>query len=368
VASVFAAKKEAAMPARRPLLRVLAVSALLGGLLGIPATAGGAEHQRYEFATPVFGLDTARDGSLLVADAGAGIVRLRNGEGRLIVELPGVTDMAPIGNRSMWAVTGGGEGETAGHLFHVRHRRARPIADLIAFEEEFNPDGGVIESNPFDVATLSGREALVADAAGNDLLIVDRKGNIDWVATFPQELVSTDDIKDLVGCPDPPPEFEDICDLPPMMPADPVPTGVIIGPDGAYYVGELKGFPAPRNESRVWRIEPGTRHAKCGSAIRSEGSACSIVADGFTSIVDLNIGRHGTVYVTEFDEATWFAIEAGIPGEGGTVNECNPRSWSCSELETGLLMSIATTEAKRGRVYTAIKVLIPGEAEVIRIR
>jgi hypothetical protein len=252
-------------------------------------------------------------------------------------------------------------------LFRVSRGRARAIADLFAFEEEFNPDGGVIESNPFDVAKLSGGKALVADAAGNDLLIVDRRGNIDWVATLPQELVSTDDIKDLVGCPNPPPEFEEICDLPPMMPADSVPTGVTIGPDGAYYVGELKGFPAPRNESRIWRIEPGTRHAKCGSAIRSEGSACSVVADGFTSIIDLNIGRDGTVYVTEFDEASWFAVEIG-KGEGGTVNECNPRSWTCSELATGLLMSVATTEAKRGRVYTAIKALIPGEAEVIRLR
>ena len=31
----------------------------------------------YQFATPVFGIDTAPDGSLLVADAGAGIVELR---------------------------------------------------------------------------------------------------------------------------------------------------------------------------------------------------------------------------------------------------------------------------------------------------
>jgi hypothetical protein len=96
------------MPARKPWFRVLAASALLAGLLGTPATAGGTDHRRYEFATPVFGLDDAPDGSLLVADAGAGIVRLRNGHGRLIVELPGVTDMAPIGNRSMWAVRASG--------------------------------------------------------------------------------------------------------------------------------------------------------------------------------------------------------------------------------------------------------------------
>lgn len=352
------------MLARRSRFRLLAVSALVVGLFAIPETAGAGKPPKYEFATPVFGLDTAPNGDLLVADAGAGIVRLRGGKGKLIVELPGVTDMAPIGGGSMWAVTGGGEGDLDFKLFLARRGRARPIADLLAFEEKFNPDGGVIESNPFDVATLSGRKALVADAAGNDLLIVDRKGNVDWVATFPQELVSTDDIKELVGCPNPPPEFEEICDLPPMMPADPVPTGVTIGKDGAYYVGELKGFPAPRNESRVWRIEPGTRHAKCGTPA-SRG--CKVVADGFTSIIDLNVGRHGTIYVTELDEASWFAMEIG-KGVGGTVNACKPRSWSCKELASGLPMSMATTEGKRGRVYTVIKALIPGEAEVIRIK
>jgi hypothetical protein len=350
------------MLARRGRFRLLAVSALLVGLLVIPEAAQAADVTGYEFATPLFGLDTAPNGDLLVADAGAGIVGLKDGKGKLIVELPGVTDMSPIGRGSMWAVTGGGEGDLAFKVFLARRGRARPIADLLAFEEEFNPDGGVIESNPFDVATLSGRNALVADAAGNDLLIVDRKGNVDWVATFPQELVSTDDIKELVGCPNPPPEFEEICDLPPMMPADSVPTSVTIGPDGAYYVGELKGFPAPRNESRVWRIERGARHAECGTS-----PACSVVADGFTSIIDLSSGRDGTVYVTEFDEASWFAVEIGRP-EGGTVNACNPKSWSCEELATGLLMSVATTEGKRGKVYTAIKVLIPGEAEVIRIK
>jgi hypothetical protein len=182
------------MLAPRGKFRLLAVSALLATLFAIPETARAGDVPEYEFATPVFGLDTAPDGSLLVADSGAGIVELRKGKGRLIVELPGVTDMAPIGRGSMWAVTSFGGGDTDGKLFRISLGRKHALADLFAFEEEFNPDGGVVESNPFDVAALSGGKALVADAAGNDLLVVDRKGNIDWVATFPQELVSTDDI------------------------------------------------------------------------------------------------------------------------------------------------------------------------------
>ncbi len=110
----------------------------------------------------------------------------------------------------------------------------------------------------------------------------------------------------------------------------------------------------------MWRIAPGTRHAQCGAS-----PACSVVADGFTSITGLNSGPDGTIYVTELDEATWFAIEANIGSLGGTVNACDPSSWSCSEVATGLPMSIASTVGKDGTVYAAIKVLIPGEAEVI---
>lgn len=54
-------------------------------------------------------------------------------------------------------------------------------------------------------------------------------------------------------------------------------------------------------------------------------------------------------------------------GANPTVNTCNPSSWVCSEVATGLPMSIASTVGKDGTVYAAIKVLIPGEAEVIAL-
>jgi hypothetical protein len=219
----------------------------------------------YDFTAPLFGLAVAPDGSLLVADAGAGIVELRKGAGALIAELPGVTDVAPIGGGVMYATRGG----PGGALFRVSRGATRQVVDLNAFEADVNPDGGEILSNPFDVAVLSGGEALVAAAAANAILTVDSSGRVDWVATLPTELVSTANIKSLAGCPTAPPQFASVCEFPAMLPAQGVPTSVAIGPDGAYYVGELKGFPAPTGASRVWRIEPGTRQATCGSS-----SAC----------------------------------------------------------------------------------------------
>lgn len=316
----------------------------------------------YDFATPLFGLATAPDGSLLVADAGAGIVELRKGTGALIAELPGVTDLAPIGRGDMFAVRGGGPGQTTGALFRVSRGSIRQIGDLYAFEAAVNPHPTAVDSNPFDVAALTGGTALVADAGGNDLLIVDQAGNVDWIAMFPDEPVSTADLKSLAGCPAPPPGSEFICGLPPMLPAQAVSTSVAIGEDGAYYVGELKGFPAPRGESRVWRIEPGTLHADCGSS-----PACTVVADGFTSIVDLAFGPDGTLYVVELDEASWAAVEFQLPGLGGTVNACDTSSWTCSEVATELPMPIAVTVGRDGTVYAAINAVVPGAAQVIAL-
>lgn len=268
--------------------------------------------------------------------------------------------MAPIGRGDMFAVTGNGDPVTGWRLFRVSHGRTREIANLLDFETKVNPDGGEIDSNPFDVAALSGGRALVADAGGNDLLIVGPKGKVDWVATLPDQLVPTDNAKKLVGCPDAPPELADICGLPEMIPAQAVATSVAVGPDGAYYVGELKGFPFPLGMSRIWRIEPGTRHAQCGTS-----PACTVVADGFTSIVDLAFGPDGRLYVDEFDEASSGAVELaiffGLPSQmvGGTVNVCNPADWSCSEVATGLSMPIAVAVNKTGKVSVAVDALTP---------
>ena len=321
----------------------------------------------YPFVTPVFGLDTARDGSLLVADAGAGIVRFRGGRGRLIADLPSVSDVAPAWF-GLVAVTGGTtdpnqETPLRRKLFRVVGGETRQVADLAAFEASVNPDGGVIESNPFDVEALWDGSALVADAAANALLMVDRNGHVDWIATLPSEVVSTTNVKELEGCPNGPPL---ICNLPPEIPAEAVATSVAVGPDGAFYVGELKGFPAPTGRSRIWRIKPHARHARCG-----ESADCRVVADGFTSIVDLSFGSDGTLHVVELDEASWYAIEVTQTPIGGTVNACRRQrwtgSWQCDVEAGGLLMPTAATVDTRGRVRVVVNALIPGSAEIVTL-
>ncbi|MGZ8595237.1 MAG: ScyD/ScyE family protein [Actinomycetota bacterium] len=315
----------------------------------------------YDFVTPVFGLAAAPNGNLFVADAGQGVVKLSADAGSLVVPLRGVDDVAPLGHGRLFALTGGGPRPRDGSLYKIVAGHRHRVASLSAYEAAKNPDGGEIDSNPYAVAALGSRRALVADAGGNSVLFVNARGGVNWVATLPDELAPTDNAKQLAGCPDAPPDFAFICDLPDEIPAQAVATSVAVGPDGAWYVGELKGFPGPIGMSKIRRIEPGTRHAHCGTDPR-----CSVAFDGFTSIVDLSFGPDGMLYVTEIDEASFLALEVGAGSKGGTVNACQLGGY-CTKVAKDLPMPTASTVGKGGQLYAAIWGLVPGSAQVVEI-
>lgn len=312
------------------------------------------------FTSPVFGFDAQPNGNFLVADAGAGVlqVNLQKGQSDLIASLPGVSDVAAVGSGSLFAITGGGEGDTAARLFMVSKGNMSQIADLGAFEAANDPDGAGVDSNPFDVAALSGSTALVADAGGNSILIAKKNGDIDWVATLPDQLASTDFLKQLAGCPDAPEELAFACGLPPMIPAQAVATSVAVGPDGAIYAGELTGFPFQPGISRVWRIEPGATHVRCGV-----DPQCTQVGGGFSAIIDLAFGPDGKLYVVEMDENGAAAVELVFFGvdalAGGTVNACTLAPFDCTVLAGGLTLPSAVTVDKKGAVYAVVESLMP---------
>ena len=52
-----------------------------------------------------------------------------------------------------------------------------------------------------------------------------------------------------------------------------MPTSVVKGPDGAYYVGQLTGFPFPPGGANVWRVKP--------------GHDPEVFKGGFTNIIDI---------------------------------------------------------------------------------
>jgi len=353
----------------RTMFAVLGVAVLL---LAGPAAASAAKPSAGELGF-LFGLTTAPGGSLLVADATQGVVAIdTKGNRTLFAALPGASDVSAVGAGDVYAITGGGPPDSGeATLYRISKGHTSVVADLGAFEETVNPDAPEINPNPFDVEVLNGGGVLVSDAGGNDILYVDNKGRIDWVATLPEAIVSTANAQAIFGCPETfIPDFQFLCDIP-AMPAQAVATSIAVGPDGAIYAGELKGFPAPTGESKIWRIEPGTLHARCGT----EGETrCSVVGDGFTSIMDLQFGPDGTLYVTELDEASWAAVEILGQPTGGTINACEWGTFpfACDEVAGGqdlpfLAMPTASTIGADGRLYATVWSLVPGQADVVAV-
>lgn len=342
-------KRARLVPAR---LTLALCAALLGS--GSAAAAG--------FSGPLFGLATSPNGDLLVADTGAGVVS-QNGTRVPMPALPGITDIGVLGKGSLWVTRTGTDPQqdTGQGLYRLSNGKLRKLVDLYAFEAANNPHpGDATESNPFDVQPIDDEHALVVDSAGNDLLRIDGKGKVDVLAVFPNALASTANIKSLVGCPAGPPS---ICNLPGQIPAQPVPTSIAIGPDGWYYIGELKGFPAPTGASRIWRVAPWASWADCGNS-----NDCQVVFDGgFTSIIDMAFGPDGLLYVVELDEATWFAVEVLHAPTTGTINACDVAAHACTVLQGGLPTPTAITFGKDGTLWSTEFALAPPLARVVAI-
>jgi hypothetical protein len=327
---------------RRPLL--VAVAA---GMVAVPAAQG---HPSF-YQGPIFGISTSSDGTLLVADSAQGVV---DGDtGQLIAALPGIVDMDQIaGTDEMWAITTGADvlADTGQAFWHIDgDGNATLIANLFAFEAKYNPHPVAVDSNPFDVEDAGDGEALVADAGGNTLLKINKHGKVKLVAVLPNELVSSANAEAILGE-----------DFPPLMDAQPVATSVAIGPDGAYYMGELKGFPAPLGESRVWRIEPNARNAKCG-----QSPLCSIVLDGLTSIVDLVFGPDGRLYAAQIDDRSWlvteFAAFFGVPlALGGSARACNLATKACVLVTTSAPPVLTSITFRGSGLWGATGSFFPG--------
>jgi hypothetical protein len=131
--------------------------------------------------------------------------------------------------------------------------------DVAAYERSANPDRGIFESNPYGLLAEPAA-TIAADAAGNSLLRIGANGSISTLAVLPSRSTGRD--------------------------TDSVPTAVAAGRNGAYYVGELTGFPFAPGTANVWRVVP--------------GSAPTVFRSGFTAIIDITFGPDGSLYVLEF--------------------------------------------------------------------
>jgi len=359
-----------------------ALSAAAAILVVISGFASTAAAKPDPAGTLIEGLDNPRGiaagggGSVLVAESGNGKLTLveprRRGAPmvRTFATLPvdpetgdGPVDVAFKSLNKVWAVLSGPPEEGSGFGRLVRLNRKGAIVESvdIAAYQTTDPDPDdqedlPEESNPNGLALLSGGGVLVVDAAGNDLLKVDTRRQITTVARFKPELTPW---PDGLPFPGPPPGTP--------VPAEAVPTSVAIGPDGAYYVSELKGFPFPKGASRIWRIEPGAVGATCDPANPNVG-ACRTVGTGFTAAIDLAFGRDGTMYVLEIVKEGLLAVEVfGAPPIGALYAV---KGGTKTELATGTLMApggVAVSYDGTLNITTGT-VFGPGAGTVVRVR
>jgi hypothetical protein len=255
-------------------------------------------------AGPVFGVVTAPDGSFLIADTGSGPIEYRHGRFAPLAQLPGATDVAAIGRGNFLVLTSGGFGGD-GRLYRVSRGSLREVADIAAVETTVNPDGADVNPNPFDVAVLDGSTALVTDAGGNSLLVVGARGDVDWVATLPPELVSTANIKSLLGCPG---SGAPQCGWPPMIPAQAVATSIAIGPDGTLYALELE-----ENSWFALDLPPGKAVGGSLNACDVAAGTCDVVASGLFMATAVAVGKDGTPRVVTNGLIPGAAVLSTVP-------------------------------------------------------
>src|SRR4029079_9557893 len=111
------------------------------------------------------------------------------------------------------------------------------VADLGDYEANFDPNGDGPDSDPYGLLALPSRQ-VYTDAGGNALNQRSAKGNLSTLAVFPNRLVLAPPFLGL-------PAGTEIS-------MDAVPTTVAVGPDGAFYVGQLTGFPFPVGGSKIY--------------------------------------------------------------------------------------------------------------------
>ena len=355
------------MTRTRRKLTVLATTCAAVLLAAPSATASRSmDGGPYELTAPAFDIDAAPDGGILVAD-GDSLTAIRNGSVETIRPVPltaqppgspasSVNGVAAIGAKNAWVATGGADEAIDAGVWRVNAGQLQLVGDISTFERTNDPDavwkhadceedpaGGFSagpQSNPYHLAATTDG-VLAADAAGNAVYAVDDSGlQVVAVLTPPVDddgylFLKNDEPTGMHQC------F-----------VQPVPTSVAIDAHGNYYVGELTGVTPtglPIGLSRVWKLAPGTRDAVCSELVPDP--ACEVLIEGLTSVIDLEIGPDGRLYVVEFDANSWLA--PFIPGlaAGGTITACEVDTGVCDVVHDDLDFPSAITFDKWGDLW-----------------
>ncbi len=312
---------------------------------------------------PCFG-SPEEGGIVCVGASGAVTVIDRNGQRRLVEGLASLaakdTGAGAIGPHGIYVkhgkvfVTNGGPTEANRDELEAQNPAAdlfgrvlgvkqngdfKKLVDVWDFERDHNPDAQVanpaIDSNAVDVLA-DNRRLIIADAGGNTLLKAKKHGGVQVLSVFANRTV-----------PDP---------FTPggTIPMQSVPTGVVKGPDGDYYMTQLTGFPFPVGAANVYEVDRDTGDAE-------------VFASGFTNLMDLTFDRNGKLWVLEIDHDS-LLTPIGPSSDGAIYSVDRNGNKTQLQLPPGTLTEPGGIVAgSDGALYVTNKSTSAGGGEVLRI-
>ena len=246
------------------------------------------------------------------------------------------------------------------------NKRVTQLADVLAYELANNPDGQQqfadpeetvpldAVSNPFYVLPDKNWKgyAFVADAGGNTVYKVDKKGALTPFYVLP--VVNTGACEGIPNN-DPTPVTLDPGDI---RGCDPVPTGLAYGPWNTLYVSALTS--EVPGEGRVYVL-----NARTGTLLKT--------ISGFSAPTGVAVDWFGNVYVSELLEGAP-PMDAPPPpdfdpstiGQIVKVTAWNQRSYAQVTMPTGLLWKNGTLYASAWSIAGFLQ--IPDAGQVVSVR
>lgn len=329
-------------------LRLVATAGVAGAMI-VPLTASAATEDytvmHYASVTRPRGITIAGDGSVLAVDMGTGnndgaILRLMDLDGNGMAdngaeinyavtampsalmafeggtEVSGISDVAVGPDGEIHFVQAGFQvdplSDNHGTVWSTGAppsggnplRTANPYASITAAEHALNPDGGIVDSNPYALVVDDAGNTYVNDAGANATFLVDTAGNVSTYAVYAPVEVPAE-----YGLPFPVTDF--------------VPTGIAMGPDGALYVSGLTGFPFAEGASLVYRLDDAD-----GDGDVMDAGEMTVFADGLSTSTALAFDNDGNLLATEFrsgldmaDPETLGRVVMWVDGEWDIVAE-----------------------------------------------
>ncbi|WP_414624280.1 ScyD/ScyE family protein [Calothrix sp. CCY 0018] len=210
-----------------------------------------------------------------------------------------------------------------------------------------------VASNPLSLY-VDGNRLVIVDAGANSLFSINTDGsNLELIAAIPERILTNPILPgaksenfDRGHVPAPGAYHQ----APPsQMSIQSVPTDVVKGADGAYYVCEFSGFPFPEGEARIYKT--------------SVNGELEVFASGFTQLIDMTFDAEGNLYVLQhMNQSGW----KGKPD--GALIKIAPNSERTMLMEgNGLEMPSALTIGPDGAFYIINRGGRPGIGQIIRV-